>query len=237
MTLVIILVSTLLSASLSSSPVPAAGQVAPQATPASQQAPANSAPDHANTPPAQKPSGPKPTSPAASSSHAASKHKAASGKHPLHKKKVVSADCNPAPASPDSATSTSPANNSGPANAAAAGMPSAKTADTPANCPPSKIVVRHGGSSEPTIHLAGGPAGEQAAQQQDRSNQMLEAAELNLKKVDASRLTANQRDMVKQIRQFMQQSKAATTAGDLDRARMLAWKAQLLSEELVNPER
>jgi len=66
---------------------------------------------------------------------------------------------------------------------------------------------------------------------------MLEAAELNLKKVDASRLTANQRDMVKQIRQFMQQSKAATTAGDLDRARMLAWKAQLLSEELVNPER
>jgi len=66
---------------------------------------------------------------------------------------------------------------------------------------------------------------------------MLEAAELNLKQMEAARLTASQQDMEKQIRQFMDQSKAATAAGDLDRARMLAWKAQLLSEELVNPQK
>jgi hypothetical protein len=41
--------------------------------------------------------------------------------------------------------------------------------------------------------------------------------------------------MVNQIRQFMEQSKAAVEAGDLERARTLAWKAQLLSDELVKP--
>ena len=33
----------------------------------------------------------------------------------------------------------------------------------------------------------------------------------------------------------MEQSKAAVGGGDLERARTLAWKAQLLSEELVKP--
>lgn len=40
-----------------------------------------------------------------------------------------------------------------------------------------------------------------------------------------------------QIRQFMGQSKAAIDSGDLERARTLAWKAQVLSEELVKPEK
>jgi hypothetical protein len=66
---------------------------------------------------------------------------------------------------------------------------------------------------------------------------MLAAADQNLKKIAGSTLTANQQDMVKQVRQFMEQSKAATAAGDLDRARTLAWKAQLLSEELTSAEK
>ena len=97
--------------------------------------------------------------------------------------------------------------------------------------------MRQGGASEPTIQLAGGPGGDQAAQQRNTTNQMLAAAEQNLKKIAGRTLTANQQDMVNQIRQFMEQSKTATTAGDLDRARTLAWKAQLLSEELVNPQK
>jgi hypothetical protein len=43
--------------------------------------------------------------------------------------------------------------------------------------------------------------------------------------------------MVKQVRQFIDQSKTATAAGDLESARTLAWKAQLLSDELVNPQK
>jgi hypothetical protein len=66
---------------------------------------------------------------------------------------------------------------------------------------------------------------------------MLESTEQNLKKMQSGQLTSDQQEMVKQVLQFVDQSKAASTAGDLDRARTLAWKAQLLSEELVKPEK
>jgi hypothetical protein len=64
---------------------------------------------------------------------------------------------------------------------------------------------------------------------------MLGTTESNLKKIAGQQLSSDQQDMVKQIRQFMEQSKAAVADGDLDRARTLAWKAQVLSEELVKP--
>jgi hypothetical protein len=66
---------------------------------------------------------------------------------------------------------------------------------------------------------------------------MLAATQANLKQIAGRQLTPNQQDMVNQIRQFMGQSKAAVDAGDPDRARTLAWKAQLLSEELIKPEK
>jgi hypothetical protein len=66
---------------------------------------------------------------------------------------------------------------------------------------------------------------------------MLAVAEQNLKKIAGRELTANQQDMVNQTRQFVEQAKAAAAAEDFDRARTLAWKAQLLSEELVRPEK
>jgi len=66
---------------------------------------------------------------------------------------------------------------------------------------------------------------------------MLSATELNLKKIAGTQLTASQADMVNQIHQFADQSKSASSAGDLERARTLAWKAQLLSEELVSPQK
>lgn len=106
----------------------------------------------------------------------------------------------------------------------------------PSPCPPPKVVVRQGGTSEPSIQLAGGPA-DQTAHQRDVANQILGSADANLKKIAGHQLSANQQDMVNQIRQFMGQSKAAINAGDLERARTLAWKAEVLSEELVKPEK
>jgi hypothetical protein len=97
------------------------------------------------------------------------------------------------------------------------------------------VIVRQGGTSQPSIQLAGGAVGDQAAQQRHTANQMLGATEANLKKISGTELTASQRDMIKQVHQFMDQSKTAVAAGDLERARTLAWKAQLLSEELVTP--
>ena len=235
MTLAVILVSISLAAPATPSAT-SVSQDAPQTAPASQ--PATGTPDQGNTkksPPAKSDS-PSPNSGSAAAKPNPSKHPL---KHPRRKTGVSTcnepspaaapADPNlpgsaasvPAPTNPSSGASTSP-------------NPSASA---PANCPPSKIIVRQGGSSEPTIQLAGGPVGDQAAQQRANAAQMLEATSENLKKIVGRTLTANQQDMVNEVRKFIEQSKAASTAGDLDRARTLAWKAQLLSEELVKPQK
>ena len=104
-------------------------------------------------------------------------------------------------------------------------------------CPPPKIVVRQGGTSEPSIQLAGGSTGIQATQAKDNVTQMLDSTEVNLKKLSERQLNSTEQDTVAQIRQFIEQSKTSSAAGDTERARTLAWKAQTLSEDLVNPKR
>jgi hypothetical protein len=104
----------------------------------------------------------------------------------------------------------------------------------PANCPPQKTVVRNGGTSEPEVQLTQG-GGAAQAQQRSITDQLLGSTEENLKKIAGRELTPTQQDMVSQIRQYMAQSKEAVTAGDTERSRMLAQKAQLLSDELVKP--
>jgi primase-polymerase (primpol)-like protein len=135
----------------------------------------------------------------------------------------------------DSAAGRNPsAKGSKPNNAtAAAGKNSAAVSP----CPPKKVIVRQGSTSERGIEVVGGAEGRQASDERDTSIQMLETSEANLKKVEGTQLTSDQQDMVKQVREFMDQSKAATSAGDLDQARTLALKAQLLSEELVRTEK
>jgi hypothetical protein len=108
------------------------------------------------------------------------------------------------------------------------------TAKPQSKCPPPKIVVRQGGTTEPSIKLAGGAAG-QTSQAQAIAKPMWDAAEENLKKLAGRTLTATEQDMVTQIRQFMDQSKSAASTGDAERARTFAWKAQTLSEDLVKP--
>lgn len=97
--------------------------------------------------------------------------------------------------------------------------------------------MRHGGSKESSIQLAGGPNAEQSAQQRNAINQLLGVSDQNLKRAADMQLSAAQQDTVLQTREFMEQSKTAMAAGDFERARTLAWKAQLLSEDLANPEK
>jgi hypothetical protein len=101
-------------------------------------------------------------------------------------------------------------------------------------CPPPRKVVRNGGSDEPSIQLVGGSNTEQAAHQRS-IDQLTSGTEDNLKKVAGRQLTESQEETVSQIRQFLQQSKTAVAAGDLERGQNLAQKAHLLSEELVKP--
>jgi hypothetical protein len=101
-------------------------------------------------------------------------------------------------------------------------------------CPPPKKVIHNGGSEEPTIQLIGGTPAEQASNQ--RSTEQLSAAtEENLKTIAERKLTPSQQEMVNQVKQFLEQSKTAVAAGDLERGHNLARKAQLLSEELLKP--
>lgn len=134
----------------------------------------------------------------------------------------------------DSASEGASAKASKPNNSAAA---SGKNSAAASPCPPKKVIVRQGSTSDPSIEVVGGAQGRQASDERDTSIQMLETTEANLKKVEGTQLDSNQQDMVKQVREFMDQSRAATSAGDLDQARTLALKAQLLSEELVRTEK
>jgi hypothetical protein len=130
--------------------------------------------------------------------------------------------------------STSPtASNAAPGNA----VDSAKvTENGPASkpCPPPKKVVRNGGSEEPTIQLVGGATEDQASRQRS-TEQLTAATDDNLKKIAGRQLSASQQEMVNQVKQFVEQSKTAVAAGDLERGHNLAQKAHLLSEELVKP--
>src|SRR5581483_1953986 len=151
-----------------------------------------------------------------------------------HKSKPAIAPCVVAPVSPapaESASGTTSQNTPDKASDQAAN-PTA-----PKNCPPPKIVVRQGGTKDPSIQLAGGPGTEQTSQKREAIIQVLDVTDQNLKKTGAMQLTSAQQDTVTQTRQFMEQSKAAMADGDFERARTLAWKAQLLSEDLIKPEK
>jgi hypothetical protein len=160
-------------------------------------------------------------SPASSAGQTTSNSKTHPGKS--HRKKAPPpVNCNP----------DSPATN------APASADSKQPASAPHNCPPSKIIVRQGGASESNIQLAGGRADrDDAEQKRDAVNQMLGSTDANLKKIAGRQLAPAEQDTVAQIGQFKVQSRTALDAGDLERARVLAWKAELLSEDLVNPKK
>jgi hypothetical protein len=148
------------------------------------------------------------------------------------RKKKVAQPCN-SPAS--SGSNTTAATGTQPDAGQSSTQTSAQQA--PTNCPPPKIVVQQGGTAEPSIQLAGGPNPDQAAQKRDAVNQLLAQTDQNLKKTAELQLSADQQDTVAQTRQFMEQSKAAMATGDFERARTLAWKAEVLSEDLVKPQK
>src|ERR1700727_1598860 len=154
--------------------------------------------------------------PAPAAAQTSAGKKPATTQHPTHKPKATVSDCVSAAAAENSKAPESPQPSPTAQNHASPGTasnsPPAKAATV---CPPEKkVIVRQGGTAEPSIELAGGAVGDQAAQQKHTANEMLQAAEENLKKIDGRQLAVNQQDMVDQIHQFMVQSKTAVAAGD-----------------------
>ena len=103
----------------------------------------------------------------------------------------------------------------------------------PAANPSGKVVVRNGGAKDNSAQLSPGMNQEQALHQRENTSQLLETTDANLKRIAGRQLTPVQQSTLDQIHAYMRQSKAASDAGDVSRARTLAYKAHLLSDELA----
>jgi outer membrane biosynthesis protein TonB len=94
-----------------------------------------------------------------------------------------------------------------------------------------KAVVKDGGSEGNAQLAADLPPGE-AMHQRQTTAQLRTSTENSLR--DLTRALSNdEQSIVQQIRSYMQQSRAAETDGDTERAYNLALKAHLLCDELV----
>jgi hypothetical protein len=74
---------------------------------------------------------------------------------------------------------------------------------------------------------------QESAVAQQQTNQSLSIAEKNLESARGKNLNAAQLDLVSKIRGFMKDAREAAQIADWSRARSLAKKAQVLSEELA----
>jgi hypothetical protein len=75
---------------------------------------------------------------------------------------------------------------------------------------------------------------QESATAQQETNESLNIAEKNLASTQGKRLNASQSDLVSKIKGFLKDAREAARAGDWARARNLAKKAQVLSEELIH---
>lgn len=205
-----------------------ASQAAGQATqpPTATQSPASQEPDNSSgsqTPASQaKPPAQTQTAPATTGSgqSPSSPSKPAPAKH-RRRRKATTPNCAD-PATPNKQTAEQP--NSPPA---------APDSSALKPCPPKKTVVHNGGTDEPSVQLIGTAPAKQTSQ--GTTAQLVAATEENLKKLSGRELKADQQQTLNQVREFLEQSKQATAAGDLERGQSLASKARLLSDELVKP--
>jgi hypothetical protein len=94
-------------------------------------------------------------------------------------------------------------------------------------------VVRNGGTGDAPEQLSPSLSEQQATSQRQTIDLLLDDTAANLKKLSGRPTSSSQDDMMGQVRQYVQQAKAAAHAGDIERAHNLAVKAHLLSEELV----
>jgi hypothetical protein len=97
---------------------------------------------------------------------------------------------------------------------------------------PAKTVVRNGSTTDPEVELSPGLSPQQVSQQIKNTDQLLASTDANLKVISTRQLSATQQDTLTQIKSFMEQARAASSSGDVQRAYNLANKANMLSADL-----
>jgi hypothetical protein len=108
-----------------------------------------------------------------------------------------------------------------------------KPVEVAANTPP-KIIIQEGGTASPPATTSPLTEHTEAAHNRATTDQLLDSTEANLRSVKRQ-LSGDEQATVTQIRDFMTQSRQAIKDKDQVRARNLAMKAHLLSDELVKP--
>ncbi len=98
---------------------------------------------------------------------------------------------------------------------------------------PRKIVVREGGASEPAARIVPGMTAEEAARERQNAQELLSSTDDQLKRLADRPLGAQQQETVGQIHNYMTGARGALQEGDVSRARTLAEKAHLLSDDLL----
>lgn len=96
---------------------------------------------------------------------------------------------------------------------------------------PNRVSINPGGP-EPSTDISPPIGHSEEAHAKQSAAQLLQSTEQNLRSVTAQP-SAEQQNMIEQIRNFMAQSRAAWNSGDTVRAHNLALKAHLLSDVLV----
>jgi hypothetical protein len=97
-----------------------------------------------------------------------------------------------------------------------------------------KVVVHNGGTAEPRVQLSPRVSDDQTSHERANTEGLLATTDSNLKQVAGRQLNPSQQETLTQIRSYMQQAKKASAAGDMGRAHNLAFKARLLSDDLVS---
>jgi hypothetical protein len=102
------------------------------------------------------------------------------------------------------------------------------------NTPPKRSVVPAEKTEPPTSigQISPGPTPIDTAHSQTSTDQLLQGAEANLNSI-TRQLSKEEEAMRTQIKEFIKQSRTATTENDPARAHTLAVKARLLSDDLV----
>jgi len=93
--------------------------------------------------------------------------------------------------------------------------------------------VRDGSTADTVVEISPGMSQQQATTQRQTADQLIAATEVNLKKIEARQLQPNEQETVGQIHNYLEQARTALKAGDLERSRNLAFKANLLSADLL----
>ena len=96
-----------------------------------------------------------------------------------------------------------------------------------------KKVVRNGGTSDPSIKVAPMVSAQQESEQTQNTQRLLSVAEANLKILAGRPQEGGLPTAISEMKNYVEQAKAALDGGDIERAHKIAVKASILTNDMV----